>query len=35
MHLHGYHYKAIGTDGKPLSENAIDKKYTLSIFSGE
>jgi hypothetical protein len=34
MHLHGYHYKAIGTDGKPLSENAIEKN-TLSIFSGE
>jgi FtsP/CotA-like multicopper oxidase with cupredoxin domain len=35
MHLHGYHFKVIGVDGKPMPETAIYEKDTLSIFPGE
>ena len=35
MHLHGYHFRVIGTDGKPMPETAIYEKDTLSIFPGE
>ncbi|NDB21937.1 MAG: hypothetical protein EB020_13815 [Proteobacteria bacterium] len=35
MHLHGYHFKVIGTDGRPLPEGAIYLKDTLNISPGE
>lgn len=35
MHLHGYHFDVVGTDGYPLQATAQYKKDTLNIAPGE
>jgi FtsP/CotA-like multicopper oxidase with cupredoxin domain len=35
MHLHGYHFTVVGTDGYPLQPSAQYEKDTLNIGPGE